>query len=148
MWNTKCRSSRSEVFLGKGVLKIWSKFTGEHPYRSAISIKLLWRSAISIKLLCRTAFPRNTSGWLLLEMSKTIMILRICFIFLVFNRNRRHHFSFKFDITVRCYTTYSCFESYGYSLLFEMFTSFSRLILLVLLFDRLEKFRYIEEILV
>ena len=27
----KNRSSVPEVFLGKGVLKIWSKFTGEHP---------------------------------------------------------------------------------------------------------------------
>ena len=35
------RSSIPEVFLGKGVLKIDSKFTGEHPYRRAISIKLL-----------------------------------------------------------------------------------------------------------
>ena len=34
------RSSLSEVFLGKGVLKICSKFTGEHPCRSAISVKL------------------------------------------------------------------------------------------------------------
>ena len=32
------RSSHSEVFLGKGVLKICIKFTGEHPYRSAVSI--------------------------------------------------------------------------------------------------------------
>ena len=29
------------VFLGKGVRKICSKFTGEHPCRSAISVKLL-----------------------------------------------------------------------------------------------------------
>ena len=29
----KSRSSRPEVFLGKGVPKICSKFTGEHPYR-------------------------------------------------------------------------------------------------------------------
>ena len=36
------RSSPSEVFLGKGVLKICSKFTGEHSCRSAISIKLLF----------------------------------------------------------------------------------------------------------
>ena len=36
-----CRSSRPEVFLGKGVLKIRSKYTGEQPCRSAISIKLL-----------------------------------------------------------------------------------------------------------
>ena len=34
------RSSRLQVFLGKDILKIWSKFTGDHPCRSAISIKL------------------------------------------------------------------------------------------------------------
>ena len=34
------RSSHPEVFLGKGVLKTCSKFTGEHPCRSVISIKL------------------------------------------------------------------------------------------------------------
>ena len=33
------RSSPSKVFLREGVLKICSKFTGEHPCRSAISIK-------------------------------------------------------------------------------------------------------------
>ena len=33
------RSSPSDVFLEKGVLKISSKFTGEHTCRSAISIK-------------------------------------------------------------------------------------------------------------
>ena len=36
------RSSTPEVFLGNGVLKICSKFAGEHRCRSAISIKLLW----------------------------------------------------------------------------------------------------------
>ena len=36
------RCSNPGVFLGKGVLKIWSTFIGEHPCRSAISIKLLW----------------------------------------------------------------------------------------------------------
>ena len=35
------RSSRPEVLLGKGVPKIRSKFTEEHPYRSVISAKLL-----------------------------------------------------------------------------------------------------------
>ena len=34
------KSSHPEVLLGKCVLKICSKFTGEHPRRSAISIKL------------------------------------------------------------------------------------------------------------
>ena len=35
------RSSRPEVFLGKGDLKICSKFTEEQPCRSVIPIKLL-----------------------------------------------------------------------------------------------------------
>ena len=35
------RSSRPEVFLVKCVLKICIKFTGENPYQSVISIKLL-----------------------------------------------------------------------------------------------------------
>ena len=34
------KSSPSEVFLGKGVLKICNKFTEERPCRSTISIKL------------------------------------------------------------------------------------------------------------
>ena len=34
------RSSHQEVFLRKGVLKICSKFIGEHPCRIAISVKL------------------------------------------------------------------------------------------------------------
>ena len=38
---TQFRSSPSEVFFGKRVLKISRKFTIEHPRRSAISIKLL-----------------------------------------------------------------------------------------------------------
>ena len=33
------RSNPPDVFLGKGVLKICSKFTGEHPCQSVISIK-------------------------------------------------------------------------------------------------------------
>ena len=36
----KFRSSPPELFLEKDVLKIGSKFTGEHPCQSAISIKL------------------------------------------------------------------------------------------------------------
>ena len=35
-----CRSSRPEEFLGNSVLKICSEFTGEHPCRSVISIKM------------------------------------------------------------------------------------------------------------
>ena len=42
------RSSPSKVFLEKGVLKICSKFTGEHPCWSAIS-KTVWTGRFSEK---------------------------------------------------------------------------------------------------
>ena len=66
------------MFLEKAVLKRCSKFTGEHPCRSVISIKLqsnfiestLWHGCCPVNLLHifrRTAFSKNTSGGLLLE---------------------------------------------------------------------------------
>ena len=70
-------SSPPEVVLGKGALKICSKFTGEHPCRSVISIKLLcyfteialWHGCSLVNLLhmFRTHFYKNTYGGLLLE---------------------------------------------------------------------------------
>ena len=72
------RSSHLEVFLGRGVLKICSKFTGEHPCQSAISIKLqsnfieilLWHGCSPVNLLhiLRTASYKNTFRWVLLHM--------------------------------------------------------------------------------
>ena len=71
------RSSIQEVFLSKGVLKICSKFTGEHPCYSAISITLQnnfikstrWHGCSPVNLLhiFRAPFPKNTSEWLLLK---------------------------------------------------------------------------------
>ena len=65
------------MFLGKDVLKICGRFTGEHPCRSAISIKIqsnfteipLRHECSPEKLLriFRTPFPKNTSGELLLN---------------------------------------------------------------------------------
>ena len=50
------RSSHPELFLRKGVLKICTKFTGEHPCRSAISIKLLWNFIeITLRHACSPA---------------------------------------------------------------------------------------------
>ena len=49
-------SSRPEVFLGKGVLKICSKFTGEHPCRSTISITLQSHSFSLKKAVTSTDF--------------------------------------------------------------------------------------------
>ena len=70
------RSSRPDVFLGKSVLKICSNFTGEHPCRSVISIKLQSNfieialrhecSPVNLLHIFRTRFPKNTSGSLLL----------------------------------------------------------------------------------
>ena len=70
------RSSHPEVLFAKVILKICSKFTGEHPCRSVISIKLLCNfieitlrhgcSPVNLLHTFRTHFPRNTSGWLLL----------------------------------------------------------------------------------
>ena len=70
------KSSPSEVFLVNGVLQICSKFTGEHPYRSPISMKLPSNfieialrngcSPVNLLHIFRKAFPNDISGWLLL----------------------------------------------------------------------------------
>ena len=59
------------MFLGKGALKIWSTFTGEHPCRSGISIKLQSNvieitlrhgcSPVNLLRTFKTYFPKNTS---------------------------------------------------------------------------------------
>ena len=67
-----CRSRPPLVFLETGVLKIWSNFTGEHPSRSVISIKLLeitlrhGFSPVNLLHIFRTTFPKDTFGGLLL----------------------------------------------------------------------------------
>ena len=81
----KCRSSHSEVFLGKIVLKISSKFTGEHPCQSVISKKLLCNfieitlrrgcSPVNLLHIFTKPFSSNTSGWLLLTI--WLMVLKI-----------------------------------------------------------------------
>ena len=65
------------MFLGKGVQRICGKFTGEHPCRKAISIKLQsnfivitlqqWCSPVNLLHIFRTPFLKSTSGWLLLK---------------------------------------------------------------------------------
>ena len=71
---TKKQPSRS--VLKKGALKISSKFTGEHPCRSVISIKLQSNfteitlrhgfSPVNLLLIFRTLFTKSTYGRLLL----------------------------------------------------------------------------------
>ena len=74
--HVRIRRRHPEVFLGKGVLKICSKFTGEHPSRSVISTKLQSNfigitlqhgcSPVNLLHIFGTPFTKNTSGWLLL----------------------------------------------------------------------------------
>ena len=78
----KFRDSPPEAFLGKGVLNICSKFTGEHPWQSVISIKLLgnfieiklWHGCSPLNLLhfFRTPFSKNTYEGPLLEILNII----------------------------------------------------------------------------
>ena len=73
---TNLRSRHSWVFLTKFVLKICSKFTGEHPCRSVISIKfqsnfieIILRhrcSPVNLLDICRTPTLKNMSEGLLL----------------------------------------------------------------------------------
>ena len=60
-----CRSSPSELFLGKGVLETYTKFTREHPCSTVISIKSLC-NFIKFALLhsCKfAAYFQNTFLW-------------------------------------------------------------------------------------
>ena len=70
------RSSCPKQLLGKGVLKICSKLTEEHPCRSVISIKLRGNfteitiqhgcSPVNLLHIFRTPFTKNTYELLLL----------------------------------------------------------------------------------
>ena len=81
---TLFRSSHLEVFLEKGVLKICSKCTGEHPCRSAIcnfSEITLWHEYSPVILLhiFGTSFTKNTSGRLLLPLLTCTKITKRCY---------------------------------------------------------------------
>ena len=74
------RSSPSQVFLGKGVLKICSKLTGEHACQNVISIKLQSNfieitlrhgfSPVNLLHVFRTPFHKNTCEELHLSKNK------------------------------------------------------------------------------
>ena len=75
------------MLLRKGVPKIYSKCTGEYPCRCVLSIKLLCNfleialrhgfSPVNLLHILGTPFPRNTSGWLLLNRLKTVTNLAL-----------------------------------------------------------------------
>ena len=135
------RSNPSVVFLRKGVLKICSKFTGEYPCRSAISIELQSNfieitlrhgySAVKLLHIFRTPFPRNTSGWLLLARASFLTKLQASVlqfyqkwdsdtgVFLWLLRDFSEHFFLK-NISGGCFCTVNEYLiNYSFSLLFE-----------------------------
>ena len=92
----KCSSFRSsypEVFVGKGVLKLCSKFTGEHPCRSAISIKLQSNfieialrhecSPVNLLHIFKTPFLKNTSEWLPLKFTEILYSASLYYLYFV-----------------------------------------------------------------
>ena len=57
----------------KDVLKIYSKFTGEHPWQSVILITLVHGSPpVNFLPIFRTSFLKDTSGQLLIKVIQTI----------------------------------------------------------------------------
>ena len=78
------RSSTTKMVLEKGLLKICSQFTGEHPRRSVISIKLLcsfieivlwWRcSPINLWILSRT-LPDSSNQYLSEQINVEYLLL-------------------------------------------------------------------------
>ena len=83
------RIRRSETIqqIYRSIPKLSSKFTEEHPCRSAISIKLLCNfiqitfrhgcSPVNLLHIFRTRFRKNTSGWLLLNLVFPNSILQV-----------------------------------------------------------------------
>ena len=99
IFKTVFTNNHSELFLGKGALKIRSKFTREHTWRSVISIKFLcnfieialWHGCSPVNLLhiFRTYFPRNTSGRLLMSFKLLWLTLRLPPLWKIFLHNKK-----------------------------------------------------------
>ena len=92
------RNNHPEVLIGKGVLKICSKFTWEHPCRSVISVK--WQSnfiEITLRNGCspvnRTPFTKKTPGRLLLNIVDGKFVYKLY--------DKRDFFPFLFSICWR-----------------------------------------------
>ena len=103
------------MFLGKGILKICSKFTVEHPCRNAISLKLLCNfieitlrhgcSPVNLVHIFRTSFPKNTSDGLLLTSNNTKSnqnIYCICVLKLIsfLDRDNKSVFMFTYKVVI------------------------------------------------
>ena len=78
-------SSHPKVFLGKGVLKICSKLTGEHPCRNVNKVaKQLYCNdtaigcfPVNLLHIFETPFSKNTFGWLVLIFSHLFFVRNV-----------------------------------------------------------------------
>ena len=101
--STHFRSSHLEVFLGKGVLKIWSKFTGEHLCQSVNSIKLQSNfieitlrygcSPVNLLHIFRTPFSKNSSGRLLLTLYFKMFLSTAFYVLLILSSPKFHFYT-------------------------------------------------------
>ena len=72
----KSRSNHPEVFVGKGVLKMCSKFTGEYPCQSVISIKLQSNHISAWVFYCKFAtYFQNTFSYEHLWVAASVNLL-------------------------------------------------------------------------
>ena len=90
------RNSHPEVFLKKGVLKICSKFTGEHPCQSVLSIELRLGCSVNLLHLFKTAIIKNSSEGLYLLHKTSQMFDKIMNTRLICNLT---HWLLKFPIS-------------------------------------------------
>ena len=98
------KSSRLEVFLEKGVLKICCKFTGEHPCQSAISMKLQSKLEsnlieitfrhrcfpVNLLYIFRIPFLKTTFGRLLLNIYHPVIALFLKILQISQNKNKKN----------------------------------------------------------
>ena len=116
---TPFRSSHPELFLRKGVLKIHSKFTGEHPCWSAISIKLLCNFikialrhgcyTVNLLHIFRTPFLKTHLGgcfW------KFLLIFHISYIYIAekFFHGFFYQAGTKISLCILCFPIYCTFS--------------------------------------
>ena len=97
------------TFLKKDVLKIWSKFTGEHPCRSAISNKVA-KHLFSEHLFLRT--PLDGCFWVF---HKSSCLTKWCDEILLFCTSRQKQESFTCKFTKNCTSSQAFFQEFNHT---------------------------------
>ena len=110
-WDWNSRSSRPELLLWKGVLKICSKFTGEHPYRNAISIKLLcnfnWNHTLAWVFSCKFAVYFQHTFFLRTPLNGCFLNFVLFRSGNIYSKERKKKTGFTFSIKLRTIIVWS-----------------------------------------